>query len=97
MLSNMFYQIVVFSVMTFAFVSWGGNAMGMDMDKLIKSIKKTGSCVGEILDIWFIILEDSQLRKAIKIEKDECHPLNILMLHRCMLTRTRVKYDLRGI
>ena len=92
---NMFYQTVVCSVMTFALVCWGGNATGRDMDRLNKLIKKAGSCVGENLESLVIILEDRRLRKALKIEKDEGHPLhNTLMHHRSKRSGTRVKYSM---
>ena len=72
----MFYQTVVSSVMTFALVCWGGNATGRDLDRLNKLIKKAGSCVGLHLDNLGSILADRQLRKAIKIQKDDGHPLH---------------------
>ena len=89
----MFYQTVVSSVVTFALVCWGGNATGRDLDRLNKLIKK--ACVGLHLDNVGSILADRQLRKTIKIQKDDGHPLyNTRMQYKSKREGTRSVYVL---
>ena len=91
---NMFYDAIICSVLSFALVCWGGNATERDKNKLNKLIKKAGSCVGQKLDDIDTILSRALLKKALKIEKAEWHPLHSALVQHKSRSYSRSKYIL---
>ena len=90
----MFYDTIICSVLSFALVCWGGNATERDKGRLNKLIKKAGGCVGQNFDDIDSILEKLLLRKAIKIEKEEWHPLHSALVQHRSRINSRSKYIL---
>jgi hypothetical protein len=80
---NIFYQSILCSVLTFATVCWGGNALGRDVSKLNKIVKKASSTVGQTLDQFEVLLEKRLANKVKTILDYPEHPLhNTLFRHR---------------
>ena len=79
---NMFYQTVVSSVLTFAIVCWGRSVGVSDRGKLNKLIKKAGSVVGQKLENIELTFEKRLLKKVLKIQGDELHPMYCILLER---------------
>ena len=90
----MFYETVICSIFSFALVCWGGNATLRDKNKLNKIIKKAESCVGSKLDGIDIILSNVLMKKALKIEKTELHPLHGILMMFKSRSNSRTKYVL---
>ena len=59
-----------------------------------KLIKKAGGCVGQNLYDIDCILEKLLMRKAIKIEKEEWHPLHSALVQHMSQINSRSKYIL---
>ena len=93
----MFYETVVCSVLTFALVCWGENAIERDMGRLNKLIKRAGSSVGSKLEPLGSILERRRLQKGVKIEGDELHPLHSMLMKYKSRRVIRQKYILPSI
>ena len=94
---SMFFDTIIGSVLSFAIVCWGGNATARDKNRLNKLIKRAGSCVGHSLDDIETILAKFQLNKAIKIEKEQWHPLHSTLMAQKSHSSSRTKYVLPSI
>ena len=94
---GMFFDTIIGSVLSFAIVCWGGNATARDKNRLNELIKRAGSCVGHSLDNIDTILAKFQLNKAIKIEKEQWHPLHSTLMSQKSHSCSRTKYVLPSI
>lgn len=90
MLLNMFYQSIVFSVLFYAVVCWGGNARKRDIQKLNRLIRKAGSVVGLSLDSVEKVVEQRTLAKIRAILSNQSHPLHSVSTHQRSSVSTRL-------
>ena len=73
--SNVFYNAVICSIITFGSVCWGGNISKLRRGRLEKIVKKAGHIVGKPLDSFKILHEKRLYRKLMQILNDPSHPM----------------------
>ena len=69
-----FYNAVIYSIIIFGSVCWGGDISKLDRGRLEKIVKKAGHVVGKPLDSLKTLHEKRLYRKLMQILNDPTHP-----------------------
>ena len=72
---QMFYTSIVWSIMTFVLICWGGNITKQDRKRLDKQIKKAGTMVGRQQDDLETLYRRLVTKNLTAILTDDTHPL----------------------
>ncbi|KAL3047767.1 hypothetical protein OYC64_021860 [Pagothenia borchgrevinki] len=77
---QMFYDLVVSSVIFFAVVCWGSGVKTADANRLNKLIRRAGSVLGVDQESLAVVSERRMLRKLLGILDNGSHPLHATLV-----------------
>lgn len=73
---TLFYKTFIQSVITFNFLCWYGSLSVQSKNKLTKSVQMAGKIIGTSVDSVAMLHKTQAVRKLLKIQRDNTHPLS---------------------